>query len=246
MFQVSRTWYKHGWTVFGLVLSGAVIFGLGLFLWQTYLYYQQIKIGNGVGEFMPITEAQASEDGKITFEEMERRRMKELVSGKKGDPFAGPVDAKHEIVEFMDYGCPYCQLAMTTVKDLINLRPDIKVTLRDYPVLSLHPQALDAAKAARCIWLQGNEAVFWKYHDLLFAEQEKHDLDSLRQYARTVGGDAVKYNDCMLKHEPNTFLADSIMEGEQAGVYGTPTFFVDGKKLQGAHDMDTLVKFLSQ
>ncbi|MFZ6015275.1 MAG: DsbA family protein [Patescibacteria group bacterium] len=243
MFQAQRPWYKRGLTIVGLILAVIVLSGLGLFIWQTNAYYQQMKKGYGGAEFMPIS--QSGDTNLTSFQDSERQRIKKLVAGQQGDPFAGPADAKSEIVEFVDYGCMYCAMSVGAIKDLIKLRPDIKITLRDYPVVSLHPNARNASMAARCVWNQGNEEIFWKYHDLLYGQQDKHDPISLRQFVRTAGGDVITYDRCMKNEEPAGLIGQSIMDADQAGVYGTPTFFVDGVKLQGAHDMESLIKFLN-
>ena len=237
-------WYKRGWVVFGLILSFFVLSGLLLFAVKVYGYYQEIKKGASSREFMPIAEPTAEMKMQNTLAVQQRTMLKNLIKGKDGEPFAGDKNSVNEIVVFVDYGCPYCKMTVGTIMELKSERPDIKISIRDFPIVELHPNVVNAAKSARCVWLQGRVDAYWRYHELLYNRQDKHDQVSLRDYAREVGADLKAYDSCINQSALNSLINQSIMDAETAGVSATPTFFVNGIKLEGVYDADKLLKLI--
>jgi len=78
----------------------------------------------------------------------------------------GPENAKVVLVEYSDFECPYCVRAYPTVKQILETYPnDVKVVYRQFPLVSLHPNAQKAAEASECA---GDQGKFWEYHDKLF------------------------------------------------------------------------------
>ena len=204
-----------------------------------------IKKGEDPGSFMPIAQTDEQVSTATSYSRIERERNKGMVTAREGDPFAGPADAEHEIVVFVDYGCPYCKLAHPAIRDLIRTHPEIKISIRDFPVLELHPNAKIAAQAARCIWNQGHAEAYWRYVDLLYTKQEQQDASTLRTIAGQVGANLSAYDKCIRTAETNAAVGQSIMDAETAGVKGTPTFFVDGLKLEGVYEAGEILRYLN-
>ena len=101
------------------------------------------------------------------------------------DPAKGPADAPVTIITFSDFQCPYCSRVNPTLARLKDRYGDsIRVVFRDFPILQIHPQAAKAAEAGACANDQGK---FWPMHDLMFANQQKLDVASLKQHAATAG-----------------------------------------------------------
>lgn len=237
-------WYKRGWVVFGLILSFFVVLGLLSFAVKVFGYYQDIKHGVSAKDFLPISEPTAEMKMQNTLAVQQRAMLKNLIKGKDGEPFAGDKNSVNEIVVFVDYGCPYCKMTVGTIMELKSERPDIKISIRDFPIVELHPNAVNAAKSARCVWSQGGSDVYWRYHELLYNRQEKHDQVSLRDYVREVGADLKSYDSCINQSALDSLINQSIMDAETAGVSATPTFFVNGIKLEGVYDADKLLKLI--
>lgn len=237
-----KPWYQRAWSVAVLIVLGLVLAGAGFFAWQVYTFYSQFKQGKQP-VFFTSHRFSGTSDSTSSVTIIDRQSLKERVAGQGDDPFAGPASATHQIVEFLDYDCLYCKSALPTVHDLLRLRPDVKVIIRDFPLLDLHPNAEIAAKAARCIWRQGVPAFFWKFHDLLFANQDKRDADSLNQFATQVGADS-RFITCTQNTLTDGVIQQSILDATAAGVSVTPTFFVDGLKIEGAADAQTLINNL--
>ena len=145
----------------------------------------------------------------------------------RGDPKA-PVT----IVEFSDFQCPYCKTVQPTLKDLLTkYNGRVKLSFRDFPVRSLHPQAEAAAEAARCAEEQGK---FWEYHDALFADQSKLDAAGLTSTARSLGLDEKSFQSCLASGKFKAQIETDLQDGSKAGVAGTPGFFVNGVFINGS------------
>lgn len=163
---------------------------------------------------------------------------------KTGDsPSLGPADAPIEIVEFSDFQCPYCLAAYPTVKQVLATYGDrLRFVHRHYP-LPNHLDARPAAEAAECANEQGK---FWMYHDRLFADPAKLGNAALKQSAADLGLDAEKFNACLDSHKYKHVVDRDIREGDEAGVSGTPAFFINGRVLVGAHPFDAFKRLIDE
>jgi protein-disulfide isomerase len=142
-------------------------------------------------------------------------------------PSLGRVSAPITIVEFSDYQCPFCgQFFRETLPLLVAEYVKIgrvRLVYHDFPLSSLHPSALKAAEAARCA---GDQQRYWEYHDALFQNQSSLEETKLVQRALMLELDTTAFNRCLKSGHYSNAIKQSIAEGEQAGVDGTPTFFL--------------------
>lgn len=229
------------WKVLGILC--AVLLGLGvvLFARQTYVYYQGIRRGeaNPLLELrMESTVSRLVANNKVTPED-----LASLADPKA--PSQGPSDAPLTIVEFLDYGCPYCRQAFEPVRELASERGGkVRLVIRDFPLEDLHPGTLKASMAARCAQSQGK---FWAYHDKLFlADQRSFTVEDLWQFAREVSLDIPTFTDCLESEKTRPLVEADLLAGLRAGVSGTPTFFFNGVKIQGAPSSDALNYLVDQ
>lgn len=147
------------------------------------------------------------------------------------DPMKGSKDAKVTLIEFTDYQCPFCGKARPTVKQLISDYGDkIHYVLRDFP-LSFHPFAKKAAEAADCA---GDQGKYWEYGDLLWANQGALEVKDLKKYAGDLKLDQAKFDECLDSGKFTPEVEKDIEDGSNAGVSGTPSFFINGKAVTGA------------
>jgi protein-disulfide isomerase len=158
-------------------------------------------------------------------------------------PSRGPAAAPVEIVEFSDFQCPYCLRAHPTVDQLLKAYGDrVRFVYRHYP-LPGHPNARPAAEAAECADEQGK---FWPYHDKLFATQSKLSDADLKQDAAELGMDASKFNACVDSHKYAAKVETDMRAGQDAGVDGTPAFFINGRMISGAQPYDVFKKVIDE
>jgi protein-disulfide isomerase len=149
------------------------------------------------------------------------------------DPAIGPANAPVTIIEFSDFQCPYCSRFNTDTlpQILSNYGDRVRFVYRDFPLTSLHANALKAAEASDCANEQG---AYWKYHDLLFKNQSALDDASLKSYAASLGLDTGVFNQCLDSDKYISEVQKDYQDGVTAGVQGTPSFFVNGMPLTGA------------
>ena len=155
----------------------------------------------------------------------------------------GPANAPIEIIEFSDFQCPYCQRANPTVDQVLKTYGDrVRFVYRHFP-LGNHPNAKPAAEASQCAAEQGK---FWEYHDTLFANPSKLADADLKQHAAGLGLDTSKFNACFDSHKYKAQVEADMQAGEEAGVNGTPAFFVNGRMLSGAQPFEQFKRLIDE
>jgi protein-disulfide isomerase len=148
------------------------------------------------------------------------------------DPAKGPANAPVTIIEFSDFQCPFCSRVNPTLARVKDRYGDsVRIVFRDLPIQQIHPNAAKAAEAATCAHEQGK---FWPMHDLLFANQQKLDVPSLKQHAATIGLDAAAFEKCLDSGKNAAEWQKDASDAEKAGVQSTPAFFVNGRPIVGA------------
>ncbi len=156
-------------------------------------------------------------------------------------PSRGPAKAPVTIVEFSDFECPYCGRAEAVVSQVLQSYGDkVRLVYRDYP-LPMHPSAPKAAEAAHCAEDQGK---FWEMHGKLFANQRELEVDSLKKYAKDLGLDAGKFAACLDSGQKAKVVDAHRKAGDEAGVSGTPAFFVNGILLSGAQPYEAFKQLI--
>lgn len=150
-------------------------------------------------------------------------------------PAKGPMDAKVTIVEFSDFQCPFCGKGRKVMEEVTAKYGNrVRVVFRDFP-LSFHDKAQKAAEAGQCAHDQGK---FWELHDWMFDNQETLDEAALKDAARKLGLDGGKFDDCLQSGKKAQVVKQSLQAGSEAGVKGTPAFFVNGVFLNGAQPLE--------
>ena len=158
-----------------------------------------------------------------------------------GAPVIGPSDAKITMVEFSDFECPYCSAAAVHMREIMAAYPkEIKLIYKQFP-LSMHSHAALAAAASLAANDQGR---FWQMHDIMFANFRKLSRENMLVWAREIGLDVDKFQADLDSGKYKKVIDKDLAEGETAGVYGTPAFFINGKLYNGPVDLATLKPIL--
>lgn len=156
----------------------------------------------------------------------------------------GSASAPVMIVEFSDFGCPFCRKAEATLSQVLaKYAGKVSLAYRDYPLTDLHPTAEAAAEASRCAAEQGK---FWEYHDLLFGNPEKQDRQSLQLNARILQLDEARFSSCLDGERYKADIDKDRQDGLRAGVIGTPGFFINGVFLDGAQPPEVFENLIDQ
>ena len=153
------------------------------------------------------------------------------------DHLRGPVHAPVTIVEYGDFECPYCGRAEPVVRQLLADERDVRYVWRHFPLRDVHPNAQLAAEAAEAAAEQG---AFWPMHDLLLTHQDALQPSDLARYADQLELDTQRFRNRLREGADTGRIAEDIDSGDLSGVSGTPTLFINGRRLQGAYDINAL------
>ena len=159
------------------------------------------------------------------------------------DPALGEPDAPVTIIEFSDFRCPYCgRFATDTLESLLDEYGDyIYFVYRDFAILG--PESVSAAIAAECA---DDQEQFWTYHDLLFANQSDLNRVAYIGFAEQLGLDVDVFTGCI---DNETHLEEVQADSEtvkRLGATGTPTFFINGRYVNGAQPFDVFARIIEE
>jgi protein-disulfide isomerase len=159
------------------------------------------------------------------------------------DHISGSADGLVRLLEYGDYECPFCAEVQPIVKEIQRrLSDDLLFGFRNFPLTNIHPHAEHAAEAAEAAGTQKN---FWGMHDSLFENQRALDDDDLAEYAAELGLDETR----LIREVTSSVYAPRVREdfksGVRGGVNGTPTFFINGERYDGALDLKHLLNALT-
>lgn len=147
----------------------------------------------------------------------------------EGSAMKGPKDAKVTIIKFSDYQCPFCAQSAPLVDQVMASYPkDVNFVYKQFPLTSIHPQAMPAAKAAVAAGKQGK---FWEMHALIFENSRQLSPEKYKELAQKLNLDMAQFEKDMNSPEVAAAIDAEMKQARAADVTGTPTFFVNGKRL---------------
>ncbi len=156
------------------------------------------------------------------------------------DHVRGPDDAAVTLLEYGDLECPYCGQAERVIRELLSqFGGELRYVWRHLPLNDVHPHAQLAAEAAEAAAWQGK---FWEMHDALLANQDDLTLRSILAVAERLDLDMEKFRGHLRKRKGAPKIAEDVESADLSGVSGTPSFFINGHRHQGAYDIATLSK----
>jgi len=160
------------------------------------------------------------------------------------DHIRGAARSVVTLVEYGDYECPYCRAAHGIVAALEKqLGGQMSFVYRHFPLVTLHPHAQSAAEAAESA---GRQQKFWPMHDSLFTAEKLLTHDFLIAAAHALGLDERSFDAELMGHLHLARIRDDFMGGVRSGVNGTPAFYINGVRHQGAWDFESLLTALNQ
>jgi Na+/H+ antiporter NhaA len=154
------------------------------------------------------------------------------------DHLRGNHDAPVILLEYGDYECPYCGQAETVIRELLaSFGDDVGYVWRHLPLNDVHPRAQVAAEVAEAAGAQGR---FWEMHDLLITHQDELLPMHIRHYAEELDLDVDRLWREVHDRRHAARVTRDVASADESGVSGTPTFFINGRRHQGAYDIATL------
>jgi protein-disulfide isomerase len=149
----------------------------------------------------------------------------------------GQPNAPVVLMEFADFQCPGCgqfaRFSKPLMKDYVE-NGTVRFVWYDFPLVQLHKNAVLAARAGRCANEQNK---FWNFHDLIFSRQSQWSESDeaagrFEEYAQQAGLDGAAFRQCLRSEKYQKEVSESFQLGTTLGVQGTPTLFINGKKVQ--------------
>jgi protein-disulfide isomerase len=157
-----------------------------------------------------------------------------------GDHVTGSSSPKLTLVEYGDFGCPYCFQASRPVESLLDRFDGLRFVWRHFPVPALHPRAHLAAELSELAALHGR---FWDAHSLLLTPRGRFSYDDLLSVAGRLELDPAETRAALREHTFRDRVLADVEGGRRAGVHATPTFFVDGERLNRPwHELPQIVR----
>ncbi len=154
------------------------------------------------------------------------------------DHMRGDAGASVTLVEYGDYECPYCGQAEVIIRELLaSFGGDLRYVWRHLPLNDVHVHTQMAAEAAEAAAAQSR---FWEMHDALLAHQDALEPADIDRYARQIGLDVDRFWDEIRGRKHAERIAEDVDSADASGVAGTPSFFINGRRHDGAYDIASL------
>ena len=155
------------------------------------------------------------------------------------DHVAGDESAPVTLVEYGDYECPHCGRAYPIVKKVQkHFGKNLRFVFRNFPLTEMHPNAEFAAETSE---FAGAHKKFWQAHDMLFENQNRLGGELYAELAQKLNLDPAELGDALKKREYGAKVHADFSGGVRSGVNGTPTFFINGSRLDVPWEYDDLV-----
>jgi protein-disulfide isomerase len=232
----------------GLIITIIIAIGIASFFGGTYIsnldsnQISQEELDNAIAKLeLKILQNKLPPNQPIT----------ELKISADNDPIIGNSNAPITIIEFSDFQCPFCAKfhiqTLPKIMDEYIKEGKVKLVFRDFPIQSIHSNALLASVAAECANEQGK---FKEMHDKLFENQNEwssKDTDNLiilfNQYSLEMGIEKEKFDSCLKNEKYIKEIQKDLDDGRTYGVSGTPGFFIGNDEigfieLKGAHPFE--------
>jgi protein-disulfide isomerase len=232
-FQPQPKWYQtRVGRIFLAILS--IFFVILLSFGALVGYYTwQVFRGNEVVLTSPFSSTLSQETLSAGTQEVSNAELNKTIYSHS--PTRGEASAPITLVMFIDFECPYCRASFAPLEEALTQYSDaVYLVFKHVPLLAIHPRSVAASLAAQCAHEQGK---FWEYHSTLFTTQDLTDT-GLTQAALTHQLDISKWSTCQKESRVETLLNKDLKDATTLGVRGTPTFFVNGTRVEGVKTAD--------
>lgn len=244
-FQPQPRWYQTRigrifLAILSIFFTIVLLFGIlvGYYTWQ-------VVRGNEVTITSPFSSILSQETLSAGVQEVTNAELNKTIH--PHNPTLGEVNAPVTLLMFIDFECPYCRASFGPLQEALTQYGDaVYLVFKHVPLLAIHPRSVAASLAAQCAHEQGK---FWEYHNTLFTTQDLTDI-GLSQAALTHKLDISKWSTCQKASTTEASLNKDLKDATTLGVRGTPTFFVNGTRVEGVKTSeewkDIILKALGQ
>jgi len=161
------------------------------------------------------------------------------------EPIYGDDNAPLTIIAYVGYNDPYTIKSFEVLDDVLDdFEDDVKLEIRNFP-LSFQDKNFLEAQASECVLALSSENAFLRYIDNLM-DSSNGDMDSVVREAVRVGVDEFQITECLSNEKYLPEVLDDIKDGKRDGVTGTPTFFIEGKKISGSQSYTVFAEIINE
>lgn len=232
-FQPQPKWYQTRMgriflTILSIIFTIILLFGtlVGYYTWQVFR-------GNEVVLNSPFSSTLSQETLSAGTQEVSNTELNRTIHSHS--PTRGEPSAPITLLMFIDFECPYCRASFGPLEEALTQYGDaVYLVFKHVPLLAIHPRSVTASLAAQCAHEQGK---FWEYHNTLFTTKDLTDV-GLMQAALTHKLDIPKWSTCQKASSTEASLNKDLKDATTLGVRGTPTFFVNGVRVEGVKTSD--------
>jgi len=158
----------------------------------------------------------------------------------KDSYWLGAANPKVTVIEFGDFSCSMCKSSFPNVREIgIKYKDSIKIIFKDFPVVSDNSSTLSLA--ARCV---GEQGFFWPMYDKLFINQGISKEEEFIELAKQIGADTTRFKVCFDNKRYATQINQDFEDGKSLNISGTPTWFINGVKIEGDIPRDTFIEII--
>ena len=225
MNELQNQWYKKWWGILLIVLA---------FLFLVLIILVGFKIKNI-----------SSNPDKNNYQSLARNNLTPVqlktIEG-INNYWTGTSTPKITIVEFGDFACTYCQKSYSKIREIsLKNKDTVKFIFRDYPINT--EQSIKLSMAARCA---GEQGLFWNAYDKLFQYQGVNTDTDIKTLIKTIGINGDKFEKCYDSQKYLNNIKKDLSDGNQLGITGTPTWFINGNIIKGDIPTDTFNKIIEE
>lgn len=216
------------------VLIGISIVIASLIISGTIVFINKSRLSTYKQEQPVLFPQQSPIDNRATTDDLVNIPLRD------NDHIRGNKEAGITIIEFVDIQCPFCARAHPTMKQIMkDYAGKVRWVYKHFPLEAIHPEAIPAALASECIWEQKGDDGFWQFVDSAFENRENLGIQLYKDLAKKIGVDMNKFEKCISERKYESKIREDYQQGINVGVNGTPTFFINGKRLNGAQPYDS-------
>lgn len=225
MNELQNQWYKKWWGILLLVLA---------FLILVLIILVSLKINSNTKN--------SSQDNyqALATNNLSADQIKSIEG--INNYWTGTSTPKITIVEFGDFACTYCQKAYSKIREIsLKNKNTVKFIFRDYPINTEY--SIKLSQAARCA---GEQGLFWNAYDKLFQFQGVNTDTDIKTLIKTIGVNSDKFDKCYDSQKYLNNIKKDLSDGNQLGITGTPTWFINGNIIKGDIPTDTFNKIIEE
>jgi len=191
-----------------------------------------------------ITGDQIIDFGDHPFAET-REKLEQRADG----PYRGAAGKDFEMVEFADFQCPHCKEAQANMEKLVTDFPKARIVFQNWPIASIHPEAVQAAEYGLCVSKQAGSTAFFQYAAAVFDGQEGLATPdgatlTLNSAVAKAGLDPAKIATCAADPQIKAQIDASVKLGSDVGINQVPTLVVNGREVPANAPYDVLKKIV--